>query len=134
MIENVHSERSDDVQNVPEKNDSYQEYRDLGGIINKEDYQSVLLRAKNPAALGAALIEQSELIARGAGIELHNTKEAIDPRTLLYGILRTDSKPQEAKYHHSQMSDQRLFAEALRMLEDTDALRKLIDAYPNIPF
>ena len=75
------------------------------------------------------MIEQAERMAEFAGIELHDTKDAIDQRTMLYGILRADAKPEEAKYHHSQMSDQRLFAEVLRMLGDTDALGKLINAY-----
>ena len=30
------------------------------------------------------------------------------------------------------MSDQKLFAEALRMLGDADSLKKLIEAHPNI--
>ena len=113
---------------------SYQQYQELGGIINEEDYQSALARAKNTATLDAILIKQSELIARVAGIELRNAKDSLDQRTVLYGILRTDAKPKEVKYHHSQMCDQRLFAEALRMLGDTDSLNKLISAHPHISF
>ncbi len=111
----------------------YQQYQELGGIINKEDYQSALARAKNTTTLDDRLINQSELIARVAGIELYNAKDSIDQRTMLYGILRTD-KPEGAKYHHCQMSDQRLFAEALRMLGDVDSLNKLINTHPHISF
>lgn len=78
------------------------------------------------------LIKQAEHMAEFAGIELHNTQDKIDQRTVLYGILRADAKPEEVKYHHSQMSDQRLFAEVLRMLGDMDALSKLITAYHKV--
>ncbi len=112
----------------------YQQYQELGGIINEEDYQSALAKAKNTTTLDTTLIKQSELIARIAGIELCNTKDSIDQRIILYGILRTDTKPKKVKYHHCQMCDQRLFAEALRMLGDTDSLNKLIKTYHHISF
>ena len=111
---------------------SYQQYRELGGVINEEDYQSVLNCAQSAVTVdNKALIAQSELIAKKSGIMLHNSEDALDQRTVLYGILRTDTNPGE-KYHHGQMSDQELFAEALRMLGDADSLKKLIDAHPNI--
>ena len=50
----------------------------------------------------------------------------------LYAVLRADANVDKEKYHHSQMSDQRLFAEALRMLGDTVSLRKFIAAHPHI--
>ena len=56
----------------------------------------------------------------------------VDPKVKLYVVLRADNKPEDVKYHHSQMSDQRLFAEVLRMLGDTDALNKLVDAYHKV--
>ena len=112
---------------------SYKQYQELGGIINKKDYRSALTRAKNTTTLDIRLIKQSELIARVARIELNNTKDSIDQRTILYGALRSD-KPEGVKYHHCQMSDQRLFAEALRMLGDVDSLNKLIDTHPHISF
>lgn len=112
----------------------YQQYRELGGIINENDYRSALLRAVNTTTLDKTRIGQAENIARFAGIKLHNTEEVLDQRTILYGILRADIRPEKVRHHHSQMSDQRLFAEALRMLEDVDALNKLIRAHPNISF
>ena len=80
------------------------------------------------------LVKELEFIAEYSGIKLHNTKNDPDPRTILYIILRIDAKPTEVEYHHSQMGDQRLFAEVLRMLEDADSLQKLIEAHPNISF
>jgi len=115
-----------------ETESSYQQYRKMGGVINEKDYKSALDRAKNAAALdNKSLILQVELIARKAGIALQNPEGALDQRIILYGILRTDINQGE-KYHHSQMSDQQLFAEALRMLKDEESLKKLIEAYPNI--
>jgi hypothetical protein len=111
----------------------YDQYVRLGGIINEVDYQSIFERAKNTTRINISLIKQSELIAQAAGIELLNTKNTVAPITMLYGILRTDTNS-ESQYHHSQMCDQRLFAEALRILADEESLNKLIIAYPNISF
>lgn len=112
----------------------YQRYRELGGIINEKDYESALLRAENTTALDTVITKQSEIIARVAGIDLYDTEDDLDPITVLYGVLRTDVRPEKVRHHHSQMSDQRLFAEALRMLGDVEALDKLIHAHPNISF
>jgi ribosomal 30S subunit maturation factor RimM len=117
------------------ENDRYQQYIKNGGIINKKDYEGVLDRAQTSSiTLESSQVKQVELMAKFAGIELNNAENTIDQRIILYEILRSDSKPEDAEYHHSQMSDQRLFAEALRMLGDIDSLKKLIQAYPNISF
>ena len=113
---------------------NYQRYQELGGIINEKDYQGALTRAENTTTLDKALILQVEGMSKFARITLHNSKDALDPRTILYGILRVDAKPIEVKYHHSQMGDHRLFAEALRILGDAGSLQKLVEAHPNIPF
>lgn len=112
---------------------TYERYKSLGGIINEKDYQSALDRAKHTTTFDLTLITQTETVARAGGILLHNAENSLDPRTILYGILRRDTNP-EAKYHHSSMSDQRLFAEVLRMLGDTDSLQKLIQAHSHISF
>lgn len=119
---------------------SYQRYLELGGIINGIDYQSALdrmnkiktLDRNNPEVKNE--IFQAENIARYAGIELSNLKNVLDPKIVLYVILRNDTKPKDVKYHHSQMSDQRIFGEVLRMLGDADSLDKLIKFHPNISF
>ena len=118
----------------PPKDNSYQRYQELGGIINKNDYDSALLRARDATTFDKTLMVQAENIARFAGIELHSTEDHLDPIITLYGILRADIRPKKVRHHHSQMCDQCLFAEALRMLGNIDALNKLIHAYPNISF
>ena len=95
---------------------------------------SALTRAYNTTAPELSLIRQSEFMARVAGIALRNSKDAIDQRTMLYGILRTDANLKGTEYHHCQMSDQHLFAEVLRMLGDVDSLNKLITTHPHISF
>ena len=119
---------------------NYQRYLGLGGIINENDYQSALdrmnsvhtLDRKDPQVIDS--IRQVVNMARYAKITLGDFKNVFDPRVILYVILRLDTKPEDVEYHHSQMSDQRIFGEVLRMLGDASSLDKLIKAYPNISF
>jgi len=120
--------------NKEEGGGAYNQYRELGGIINEQDYKSALTRAENAPTFDKTLKIQAEVIARFAKIELQNTEDVIDPRIILYGILRNDVRPEGVEHHHDEMSDQRLFVEALRMLGDTESLNKMIEAYPNISF
>jgi len=113
---------------------NYERYKKLGGIINKKDYNSAITRSKISVVTNELQILQAQLIARSAGIRLTNAEGILDQRIALYGILRSDTAPEWVKYHHSQMSDQRLFAEALRMLGDSDSLYKLINTHPHISF
>jgi len=112
--------------------ESYHQYRNLGGIINEQDYKSALTRAESVTTFDKTRKAQVEGIARFAKIELHNIEGAIDPRIKLYETLRGDIRPEGVERYHGEMSDQRLFAEALRMLGDTKSLDKMIKAYPNI--
>lgn len=121
------------MQDPSEKN-NYQQYLELGGIINEKDYEDALTRAQKTATLDKARIRQAENIAKFAGIELHKTEGSIDQRIILYGILRSDVRPEGIEHHHSQMSDQRIFVETLRMLGDAESLDKMIKKYPNISF
>ena len=119
---------------------NYKHYLELGGIINEKDYQSALDRMNNAYALDKKSpgirnsIQQAVDMARYAKIELNDSEDVHDSKILLYVILRLDVKPEDVEYHHSQMSDQRIFGEVLRMLGDADLLDKLIKAYPNISF
>lgn len=117
-------------QEVVGRNISYEHYVELGGIINEEDYRSALTRATNTFVLEKPTISQAEGMARFSGVSLDNSKK-LDEVTVLYGVLRSDLKP-GAEYHHGQMSDQKLFAETLRMLDRPEDLNKVIKTYPNI--
>lgn len=121
------------VQDTQEEN-NYQRYLELGGIINMKDYNSAISRDKSMTTLDKTRILQAENIAKFAGIELHSTKDVIDPRIILYGILRNDVRPEGVEYHHSSMGDQQIFVEALRMWGDIESLNKMIESYPNISF
>lgn len=112
------------------KQSGYQEYRALGGIINEAEYVSALEKMKETGTADSMTTTQAGVIARVAGIEFG----ANDPRVVLYGILRNDANTSGAEHHHSQMSDQQLFVEALRMLEDKESVQKVIQAHPHISF
>src|SRR3989344_4559411 len=122
----------------------YRRYLELGGIINETDYQSAIdrmyraLDGRGPQVRSSEMlsrVEQAKGIARCSGIELSDSGDAPDPRVvLLYVILRSDTRPEGVKYHHDQMSDQRIFAEVLRMLGDKDSFDKLVKAHPHISF
>ena len=124
--------------------DNYQHYQKLGGIINESDYRSALQRAREPNALDRvdifeaqkinSTIQQARNIARFSEIELSDSGDALDFKIVLYAILRLDTQPEGVRWHHSQMSDQRLFAEVLRMLKDANSLGKLTRAFLNISF
>jgi len=108
---------------------TYEQYKSLGGKINRYDYQSALDRIQGANISNKTSILQAESMAKNAGIILHNTESNIDPRIILYGILCTDKKLAKDQNHNGQKGDQYIFAEALRILEDTDALSKLIETY-----
>ena len=126
-------EQGADMQDSPEKY-GYQRYQELGGIINEKDYTSAMTRAKDAITIHETQRIQAEHIAGYAGIELNKTKDTIDQRIVLYGILRSDVSPEGVEHHHQQMSDQQIFVEALRMLGDTESVNKMIKAHPNISF
>jgi hypothetical protein len=144
MSKELFEDKAVDMQDEKETADilenSYQHYLELGGVINEKDYQSALDRMHNARVLDrknpqiSSSILQVMGIARHAEIKLNDLEDASDPRIVLYVILRNDIKPEDVEYHHSQMSDQRIFGEVLRTLGDADSLDKLIKTYPNISF
>ncbi len=125
-------EESEIVQAPVEKERTYAQYQKDGGVIDETNYLSALDRAKSETTPNAPTVLQAELMARTAGIELQSKDDGIDQRVALYAILRGDDKPKDIEHHHSQMSDQKLFAEVLRMTGDTDSLTKFLDANPSL--
>ena len=119
---------------------NYQNYVELGGIINEEDYQKALNRMNSLNILKIRdmqvidSIRQAIEIADYAEIKINDLDGVLDPKIVLFVILRLDVGPEGVKYHHSQMSDQKIFVEALRMLGDARSRDKMIKAYPNISF
>jgi len=121
---------------------SYRRYLEWGGIINETDYRSAIDRMPGMCRIimfessssMLSRVEQVKGIARYSGFELSDSEDTLDPRIVLYVILRGDIRPEGVKYHHDQMSDQRIFGEVLRMLGDTDSFDKLVKAHPHISF
>ena len=115
---------------------SYEQYRSAGGFLDETDYASVLAQAKNKKTVNSHSLAQAGLMANMAGFELQNRGTQIDLHVVLYDVLcdvlRTVTNRHPTAYHHSQMADQPLFAEALRMLGNTEALEKFQAAHPNI--
>lgn len=111
-----------------EEKTEYQKYQEAGGIFNEVDYNEALERSFLILPPERNLNKQAELqaeqMAKFAGLN-----GPIDRSIRLYGILRTDTNPDKKEYHHSQMSDQSLFAEALRMNNSVLSLKKFIEAY-----
>ena len=109
---------------------SYAGYVREGGLINETDYQNALTRVRD-SDVNVGARQQAEGIAKFSGIDLDLLRSDVDPRAL-YGVLRNDTAPEEIVHHHDQMSDQRLFVEMLRMLEEGEAVRLVKNAYPHI--
>src|SRR3989344_8264202 len=117
----------------------YQSYLESGGIINEMDYQSAIDRmsgicriimSENSRPI-QSMIEQVEGVAEYSRIELRSSEHIPDQRVVLYVVLRGDTNSKGVKYHHDQMSDQRIFGEGLRRLGDIDSFNKLVKAYPH---
>lgn len=104
---------------------TYEGYKNLlGGTLSQEEYEDVLKSAAEGRTFNLARTSQANFMAETSGITL-------SPETVtVYGILR-DERPDPAK-EYSGMSDQKLLAEALRIVGDTDSLTTFIEKYPNI--
>ena len=116
---------------------SYEGYIALGGRIDEENYQRVMKRASEESSHFRVnqLRDQTRSTADVSGISLDVVRDeaCIDPRCI-YEILRYDVKPADVKDHHSQMCDQQLLVESLRMLEQGSAAQAIIDRHPHISF
>ncbi|MBI2120028.1 MAG: hypothetical protein HYT94_00190 [Parcubacteria group bacterium] len=109
------------------ENNPYEKYKALGGIINEADYTNALEQAEQNVSVGEMTLLHARSLMRRAGIDVEGDISK-NPIVLLYGVLRSDKNLSGAEYHHSDMSDQNLFAEALRMLGESDALEKFMRA------
>lgn len=132
----------------------YYKKEPFNGIINEFDFRrllgalkvSTLYSIKADALLKAramsqydasmdAIIEhqidqrvlQAENMAESAGIALDNTK-GLDPRVLLYVIMRDEKRPNGAEFYHDDMTDNRLFEEILRMAGDAESVNKFVES------
>jgi len=106
----------------------YENYKASGGILSQAEYQSVLERAADSKNVPSVSTEaQATHMAQASEIVL-------SPETVtIYGILRHDEKPSpDTKGHYSALSDQKLLAEALRLVGDERPLTTFIEKYPHI--
>jgi hypothetical protein len=101
---------------------NYEQYKALGGTLSQEEYQDVLKRAEEGRNIYSRWSKDANSMARAAEITL-------SPETVtLYGILR-DEKPDPAKEHYSELNDQKLLAEALRIVGDESSLGMFIKKF-----
>ena len=112
------------TESAVENEHEYKEYKALGGILDEMEYRNVLGRIDSSRNVppNSPTSLQAKVMANVAGITL-------SPETVvLYGILRNDVKPSpDTKNHYSTLTDQKLFAEALRMVGDKDSLATFIE-------
>lgn len=113
---------------------SYAGYVACGGRIDEVNYRRVMKTIQNNPGPEMSK-RQTEITAEISGVSLDAIRNdtGIDPRAI-YGILRHDHMPPEAKDHHGQMSDQQLLVESLRMLEQGDAVQAIVDKHTHMQF
>lgn len=114
---------------------SYEGYVACGGRIDEVNYRRVMKAVQNAPLDGESAKRQTDITALISGVSLEAIRNdtGIDPRAI-YGILRHDHMPLEVKAHHTQMSDQQLLVESLRMLEQEGAVQAIMDKHPHIEF
>lgn len=129
------------IQNPEVEGGNYRDYKIASGQFfkNETDYSSAIARAGGKKTIDSHTLAQAQIMARVAGITLEDPKEGIDQLVALYEVLaelranRNLDPKEKDKYNWSKMdSDQRLFAEALRMLGDSESLAKFLAAHPHI--
>ena len=107
----------------------YSQYQALPGRLSQKDYGNVIARARQgykglfPGEQNIhmhidTLFAQASGMARLAGIILSGP---LDPRALIYAVLRRDEAIQQ-RYFKNSTDDQYLFAEALQILGDDFSL------------
>ena len=121
--------------NLEVKQSDYEKYRSLGGFLIETDFANALARAKANRTLDSHSLLQAQGMARAAGIVLEGKENGLDLRAALYealnDILRGDGRDIN-RYHYRKLEDKSLFAEALRMLGDTESLAKFLKTHSAI--
>ena len=124
------------IQSTEAHGNSYEKYRSLGGFLIETDFANALARAKANRTLDSHSLLQAQGMARAAGIVLEGKENGLDPRVALYDalndILRVDPAGNINRYHYRKLEDKPLFAEALRMLGDTESLAKFLKTHSAI--
>jgi hypothetical protein len=86
------------------------------------------------AGVAGISLEADDALEKVVGTELGAVKFIKDPRAVLFTILRGHTDTAGEGNHHSQMNDQSLFVEALRMFGDQESFKKLDEAHPRMSF
>lgn len=103
----------------------YDKYMALGGILSQKEYREVMKRAGDETISSSKWSAHANSMARAADIIL-------SPETVtIYGILR-DEKSDPKKKHYSELSDQKLLAEALLIIGDESSWSVFTEKYPHI--
>ena|SRR3989344_1185038 len=114
----------------------YEKYRNAGGFLSEADFANALAEVKARRTVEPHSLSQAEGMAKAAGIVLESREEGIDPRVALYDVLhdmlRVDPAGDINRYHYRKLEDRSLFAEALRMLGDTQSLAKFLKTHSAI--
>lgn len=116
----------------------YADYVSIGGRLDEESYSQVMKKAEQESMSGITgnfARAQTATIANVSGISLEaiHQEAGLDPVSI-YEILRSDKIPAGVSDHHSQMNDQQLLVESLRMLGQQDAVNAIIATHPHIIF
>lgn len=114
---------------------SYRGYLALGGRIDEATYNEAMAAVSDHVPEKPFTKRQVNNIAGISEISLDNiqAETGIDP-VVIYDFLRHHKKPADAQFHHGAMFDQQLMVEALRMLEQEDAVKKIIEKHDNLSF
>lgn len=114
--------------------EAYERYHARGGSINETEYLDILKQAENAKEIKDIFSNHAEIYARNAGVTLSNSENNIDPKVILYGILRDAKYPEtQTGSHYTQMSDQNLLHEVMLILEDMDSAKQLETYFHTIP-
>ena len=119
-----------------EQEHRYKKYLESSWLINEAACEEALRRATDDVEFNKLDSHSKEFCAKQAKMIADVSGITLDSEVLcLYTVLRTDYVAKtEVEHHHSGLSDQKLFAEALRILGHKDALDKVMLAHQETVF